>query len=295
MRAYSLARSKCWLVAVALLGLSMVSNASQAEMKMSEGTTVHRNEFKLDPKSLPKSKAQVPLDGWPQFSHGDLKLKVAAPAPALVLTADQWKRWRSDLVRFKFEKLRDRQVMYAYYLPPSNTKKVDEILDAVMKAATAGNENKQEQRWTAIGVEYDTKSMNFPVGSNLYSKVAVPMKWTDASYKFIKAKHDPKTFAALVSATTGALKRGAFANFVSVENWSGYKELPEQKMTKLVSKELSPKAVYAYLKGVSKGPLTWQELKPVASFIAVDRKLDIEGVEVKPILTSKMAWWASGE
>ena len=45
-----------------------------------------------------------------------------------------------------------------------------------------------------------------------------------------------------------------------------------------------------YMKTISKGPLIWQDLEPVASFIALDRVLDIDGVVPEVVLTSKLAW-----
>ena len=46
----------------------------------------------------------------------------------------------------------------------------------------------------------------------------------------------------------------------------------------------------AYLNSAWKGPFAWQSLTPLAAFIAMDRDLDIEGVEPQRILTSETAW-----
>ena len=93
------------------------------------------------------------------------------------------------------------------------------------------------------------------------------------------AEYEPAKFADAVEAIALVLQKGAYANFEAVEKWSA------------LAQQAGLDA--AYLKTISKGPLNWQKLEPVASFIAVDRKLDIKGVEAAPILTSKVAWGAT--
>ena len=246
----------------------------------------------------------VPADGWPLFLHGNIKLKFGAPVPAVPLLGAEWKQWRSDLVTFKFRKLKDRQLLYIYYLSPpkssAKTKMADAVLQAVKKEALS---SKGAALWTAIGVEYDIKVMKFYDANGaklliepvLLRRAVVPVKWSEASYQFIKSKHDPETFAALVEATARALPTGTYSNFGGVEYWSALAKMKGLKAKDPVTTSAAAATAAVYLKALSKGPFTWLDLKPVASFIALDRKLDVAEVEPKAVLTSKAAWLAMGK
>jgi len=262
------------LVAAAVLALLPAWSTSQAETKTNgsdESVVVPVEGDKEFRQASPW--LEVPEDGWPKFVHAGETFKFGAPTPAVPLRDVEWKQWRNDLVSFKFDKLRDRQLLYVYYLWPPEAeqatakKHAKSVLDAIRAVKVVP---------TAIGVEYDTGGKELLRGAELYRLAAVPVMWTDVMYKFIETEHDPVTFATLVQATATALLKGAYANFEAVEKWSAL-----AKQAGLDS---------AYMKTVSKGPLNWQELEPVASFIAVDRKLDIEEIEAEPVLTSKAAW-----
>ena len=248
-----------------------------------DGSGVAGKKFKLA-----GDRYMIPEHGWPQFEHGGKKLGFGAPTPTVPLDSEERKQWRTDVWTFKFDKLRDRQVLYAYYLwPPNEQNGQDEeaikaVLDAVGEA---------EGFSAAIGVEYDFSGNKEVVATGLYGSAAVPVEWTKETYDFITAEHDPKTIAALVDATAAALPTGAYVNYGAVDTWSAGANVAHMTgVEPEPSESWSPEAAAAYLKMVSKGPFGWSYLEPIASFIAVDRELNVEGLEVKRILTSKGAW-----
>ena len=279
---------KARIAATVVLGVLVCSSGSQAESNFVAGHgTVVKGGFRLDPKSR-----AMQDDRWGLFRHGDAALKVAAPAPAVHLGDAEWKQWRADLITFDFGKLKDRQLLYVYYLSSPKAQKVDAVLEAV-EAAFSGTA--AGIFWAAIGVEYDTTGIELLRDPDLYRRAAAPVEWTETSYKFIKDEHDPATFAKLVSVAAEALQLGTYRNFAAVEHWSALATSSGANTAALNLESLPPSTVDAYLKAVSKGPLTWLDLKPVASFIALNWKLDIDGVEPAPVLTSKLAWRATGK
>ena len=150
--------------------------------------------FELDPSFLVNMQTAIPAEGWPEFSGANMTVKAAAPTPALKLELAQWKQWRSDLLSFKFDKLRNRKVMYAYYLSSPKAKKVDEILDAIKHIALFEGNIDHASGWMAIGVDYKVENENFPAELDLYRKVAVPVEWSKSTYQFINAQHDSGDF-----------------------------------------------------------------------------------------------------
>ena len=264
------------LLAAVVLVLVPVWSFSQAETDAS-GTDEAPAPVSDDKElRLVTSWSEVPQDGWLQFVHANKMLKFGAPAPAVPLQGAEWKQWRNDLMTFQFDKLRDRQLLFVYYLWPPEAeyatakKHAKAVLEAIRMVPAVS---------AAIGVEYDTSGKEFLGGDVLYRWAAVPVKWDEAAYEFIMTEYEPAKFANAVEAIATVLQKGAYANFEAVERWSALAQQAGLDAT--------------YLKMISKGPLNWQELEPVASFIAVDRMLDIEGVEAAPILTSKVAWGAT--
>ena len=219
---------------------------------------------------------EVSMASLPKLDYTGEDLRFAAPAPAVPLEAAEWKQWGTDFVTFRFDKLRDRQFLYVYYLWPPEAeeaaaeKHAEAVLAAVREAKALA---------AAFGVEYDISEKKLLGAEELYRWAAVPVIWNDVAYKFVETEYNPTTFAALVDAASCALQKGAFANFEAVENWSA---------------SAKQAGLNAAQKAVSKGPLSWHDLEPIASFIAVDQKLDIQGVEAEPVLTSKAAWGAPG-
>ena len=278
MSTHTLKKWKGLLVAAVVLVLLPVWGFSQAEKDASgadEAPTpvVDDKEF-----ILVTSWSDLPEDGWLQFVHAEKMLKFGVPAPAVPLQDAEWKQWRKDLMTFQFAKLRDRQLLYVYYLWPPDAKddKAKAYAEAVLEAI-----GMNPAFSTAIGVEYDTRGKELLGGDALYRWATVPVKWDEAAYEFTMAEYEPAKFADAVQALAAVLQKGAFASFEAVEKWSALAQQAEFEAP--------------YLKTISKGPLNWQELEPVASFIAVDRKLDIEGVDPALILTSKVAWGATRE
>ena len=227
----------------------------------------------------------VPEDGWPQFEHQGATLKFGAPTPTVPLDGAEREQWGKDLVTFQFDKLRDRQPLYVYYLWPRDAEKAEAAatMEAVLNAIVEAGEVS-----AAIGVEYDIGDAEVPIAADLYRRAAVPVKWEEASVDFIRAEYDPEIISELVKATATALPAGTYTNFGAVEHWSASARTASLE-------QLAPDPAIAYWKTVSKGPFTWPELTPVASFIAVNRELDVEGIKAEPILTSKGAWSAMGE
>ena len=286
-------------------------NTAQAQLKPSESPTVpgqaeatiiSQAEGSGLTEFVPALKrGVVPPDGWPLFKHGNMNLKASAPTPVVPLPGAERKQWLWDLATFKLNKVQDRQILYIYYLWPPNSSPsssqvvmANAVIEAVKKAASLSTED--AAIWMAFGVEYEIGTMHHyddAMGAKLLDDpallraAAVPVKWSEDSYKFIKQEHDPATFAKLVEATTTTLAKGTYANFGAVEHWSGLAKQAELKVK-------ADATTNAYLKTVSRGPFSWLYLKPVGSFIALDRKIDIEGVEPETVLTSKTAWLAAG-
>ena len=267
-------------------------NAAQAQMKMKPGAEEGALAGTKREALFVPARGAVGPDGWAMFEHGKVNLKVGAPTPAVPLQGAERDQWTKDIATFKFDELKDRQVLYVYYLSPTTAEAANALLKAVKDAASPSA--KAGAPWAAIGVQYDTAGLDARtfkmagVSPDLYRMAAVPLEWNMASYEFVKSEHDPATFAALVKATATALPKGAYDNFGAVEKWSALAKAFNVKLAKDAKKLQA-------LKARSKGPFLWLDLKPVASFIALDRKLEIEGVDPERILTSKMAWWATGK
>lgn len=264
------------LAAAAVLVLLPVWGFSQVEKDASgadEAPTPVADDQEF---MLVTSWPDLPEDGWLQFNHAGKTLKFGVPAPAVPLQDAEREQWREDLMNFQLAKARDRQLLYVYYLwpPDAEDAKAREYAVALLEAI-----GMDPTVSTAIGVEYDTTDKELLGADALYRWAAVPVKWDEAAYEFTMAEYEPAKFADAVDALVTVLQKGAFASFEAVEKWSALARQAEVEAP--------------YLKTISKGPLNWQELEPVASFIAVDQKLDIEGVEPAPILTSKVAWGAT--
>ena len=291
MSAYKLIRWMGPLVAAFVLALVPGVGAAQSDV---EGTVDPLARYGVEDQefALAGPRYSIPEDGWPQFEHHGVTLKFGAPTPTVPLDGAERKQWGVDLMTFQFDKLRDRQPLYVYYLWPQGAEKAEaeEMMKAVLDAVVEAG-----QLSTAIGVEYDISGAEFPVAADLYRRAAVPVKWDDASYSFIMSEYDPATIAELVEATATALPTGTYTNFGAVEYWSALAQTAVLETGSVPSEQLPSDAAIAYWKTVSKGPFTWPELTPVASFIAVDQKLDIEGLDAQPILTSKKAWSAMWE
>ena len=167
------------LVAAVVLVLLPVWVPSQAETDVSgadeaPAPVADDKEFRL---ATPWS--EVPEDGWPQFVHAGKMLKFGAPTPAVPLQDAEWKQWRNDLITFQFAKLRDRQLLYVYYLwpPEAEYAMTKEHAKAVLEAIGMVPDVS-----TAIGVEYDTSGKELLGGDALYRWAAVPVKWDEAAY-----------------------------------------------------------------------------------------------------------------
>ena len=278
------------LVAALVLALVPGVSASQVDVKIGAtglplGLGVEGQKFKLT-----SERYSIPKDGWLQFEYNDKTLEFDAPTPVILLNDEEWKQWRTDVVTFQFEKLRDRRLLYVYYLWPPDAKDEEAV---VISKAVLDAVGEIGDLSVALGVEYDiendTRSKELPIAANLYHRAAVPVRWNQASSEFIKEEYAPTTIAELVKATATTLPMGAYANIWAVENWSALAKNVGLETEVVRPKSLSPSAGAAY-----KGPFIWPDLTPIASFIAVDRKLDLdlEGFEAKPILTSKRAWSA---
>ena len=197
--------------------------------------------------------------------------------------------------------MKDRQLLYAYDLSSLGAKTAGKILEAVRAAAEAAMKAEKKPLWAAIGVEYrlkdlgivSDKGMKLEGEPALLRWAAVPVMWSVKVYDLIKEKYDPETFAGVVSGAAWSLPSGSYANYWAVNGWSGSAEAFRSKMRNLKGEEIPEgvaAAVMAYRDAVSKGPFKWRELRPVATFIAVDRELDVKGLKGKAIVTSKLAW-----
>ena len=231
-------------------------------------------------------------------------VKFWAPAPALTLKGLESKEWRRDYLFLNWKKLRDRQLLYAYYLTGLNPKNVSRILKAVTDA-TATYKSKGKQLCTAIGVEYNIdyiKALYENHGLKLQSdaewlrRVAIPVAWSDKAYQLLKNAYDPWTFARLVDSTTTKQQLKTLTNYRAVvKGWSGSAKAWESEVATLMKQaagtpsETIPLFTAAY-DALSNGASKWRQQEPLASFVAVDRELDIDGIDSKPIVTSKTAW-----
>jgi hypothetical protein len=228
-----------------------------------------------------------------------MKIEAAAPVSVFPLHDVERKEWLWDLATFQLDKIEDRQVMYTYYLQSSDegNEMANAVLDAVEKAADATD----LPLWMAVGVEYsinDGSSVRTDEPIFRHSAV-VPSKWSKDFQEFIKGEHGPDTFAALIQATTKESPKKAYANFEAVGQWSALANNLNLESTMVAmagapkdpkGRSLAETSYLKYLKAVSEGPVAWDGLTAVASFIALNRKLDVEGIEPNPVLTSKMAW-----
>lgn len=247
----------------------------------------------------------VQSGGWLSFESGKMKIEAAAPVSVFPLHDVERKEWLWDLATFQLDKIEDRQVMYTYYLQSSDegNEMANAVLDAVEKAADATD----LPLWMAVGVEYsinDGSSVQTDESIFRHSAVVpskwsavVPSRWSKDFQEFIKGEHGPDTFAALIQATTKKSPKKAYANFEAVGQWSALANNLNLEST-MAGAPKDPKgrspaetSYLKYLKAVSEGrPVAWDGLTAVASFIALNRKLDVEGIEPNPVLTSKMAW-----
>ena len=268
-----------YLFVISALILLMGANA--------EATSFCSGDVRFD---LAVQRDTLPVDGWPQFVHEGKQFKLRAPAPA-VLADTEFKQWEKDLYTFEFDKLRDRELLFAYEL--SNEKNNSETVFNALKEAVQTSEGKDEVLWTAIGVKYDTTDMMMWDKPDLYKRAIVPFKWSKDFHEFIESENDPTTFAELVGATVIALLTGAYFNLNMVESWSA--STRQSELVDTGKSSLPPEAIAMYWKMVSKGPCIWLNLRPVASFIAVNRRLDIKGVEEETLLTSKSAGFITGK
>ena len=296
MHDYRLLRSGILAFAVVVLGLWLGSSGVFADTKLQKGGVAGLAAAKLE--QPVKSGHVAWLYGRPAYEYKGVKF--LAPAPAVSLEGIESKQWRSDYFKLKFDKLKDRQLLYAYYLTPLGEEKTKahmarDITTAIKAAVTAQKTGGKALR-IAIGVEYDikefpgTNDVKSAVGPVWLRRAAVPVKWSEKSHELIKDKHDLVTFANVVSGAAVALPSGSYANYWSVNGWSGAAKAWQSKLRALVKEKASPVEKAAYAEAIAKGPLKWRDLTPVATFIAVDRMLDIEGLEGKAIVTSKTAW-----
>ena len=299
-------RSMYWggLVMVAVVVMTAVSDPASAQTKMggtgsvmgqggafsgqSMGGMLKAGEVDAAPFKLMTPAGSVPADGWPKFEHGDLMLSFGAPAPVVPLVSEEKVQWGWDLATFRMKKLRDRKVLYVYELMDRMTAEM--VLSAVQTTVRAAWKSDKKAIWTAFGVEYDIAKFKTIGNPKLYSRAAVPIKFDDATFKFLKQEHEPEVFAAAVGAATKGLPSGAFANFTALTAWSAMAKDLKVKLRDLNGRKM--KLESAYLKNAWQGPFAWEKLKPLTSFIAVDRDLDIEGVKPLRILISERAWEA---
>lgn len=228
--------------------------------------------------------------GWGTFAHAGNTVMIGAPAPVVPVAGTEWEQWRRDMVSRKYRKLDDRQLLFMYYLagsvPPGwFATERHAVLEAVAMNV------KKRPAVTALGVEYELAGVKIGGEPELYRRVAIPIKWEAIAYDFVSEAHKPSVVAKMVKAFAG--KAQTRVNFAAVTKWSALAMEGAEKLRMEIRdadvktlKEAHPKALLI-------GPSAWQTLKPLASFIAVDRDLDIEGVEPLRILTSKKAWAAA--
>lgn len=225
------------------------------------------------------------LDGRLVFDYEGVKL--FAPAPAVNLDKIEKIKWRNDFVTFKFDKLRDRQLMYAYDLSSLDRKKVGEVIEAVENSVRL-KEPEDKQLRIAIGVEYEIKSLINNLDNNLdfqpalFQRAAVPVNWNDKTKELLEMEDLANELGAAVLELNYALSWESYRNFTSVNGWSGSaKEWQSLLNSENIASHAMPVALW---------PELWSDLPPVDAFVAVNQKLDINGLEGKAILTSKRAW-----
>ena len=243
--------------------------------------------------------ADIAADGSLRLKHGNTTLKIAPVMPVVPLPGEEREQWTKDMAAFRLDELKDRQVLYAYDF--SNEETAEAVLTALNK--TAGSAGKAMPFWTAFGVLYETKDMMAAGYGDLYRRAVVPVEWTDGFYEYVKKAHTAEVFAKALGISATTLSKGAFDNFDAVGDWSAlakkYRVKLDEDVERLKSRGLSDAAVpakYAVAyEAAKKGPLAWLHLKPVGSFVAVDRKLDVSGVEPLRVLTSKKAWLATAK
>lgn len=230
-----------------------------------------------------QAKDQMNSSGTGPMAEPAGKPEFGAPSPAVPLQDAERKQWARDIATFKFDELKDRQILYFY---PLTQELADKVLNAAKNAVP--NSAQSGAQLAAIGVQYGTQGVDAKTATTspeLYSLAAVPVKWNETSYKFIKDMHDPATFARLVEKYATAFPKATYDNFGAVEKWSALAKGFNAGLAKN-AKEL------VNLKAKSTGPYLWFNLTPITSFIALDRKLNIKGVEPKAVLTSRAAWLA---
>lgn len=225
--------------------------------------------------------AGLASDGWFQFVYAGKLLKFRAPSPAVPLLGAEKARWGWDVATFKFSRLQDRQVLYLYDLSNEKT------AEAVINALDATRLHEKTAIWTAIGVEYDTSEFTEAGYADLFRRAAVPVMWNEASSAFVKGKYNPNIFAKAVGLVTSELSAIANDNFDALDDWSAL----AKKYNKKLAKDMKGHKIEGLVAtAAAKGPLTWLTLSPISSFIAVNRDLEISGIEPLRILTSKTAW-----
>ncbi len=290
MHDYTRINWKALLVASALLisvqvGAQMSAAQAAPALSKAEGSGLKSTEKTTKYAFYPVGLA---ADGWPVFLHGGKKLKIGAPAPAVPLIGAEKRKWAKDIATFKFDGVKDRQVLYVYDLSNKKTAKV--VLNTLNPTVLADKAGKLR---TAIGAVYDTASIAATGQVDVYRRAALPVKWNQAIYDYVKSKHDPKAVAMAVGAITAKLPKYAYYNFEAVGVWSALAKQYKASLAKEV-RELKSKSTASVNTGTyevaTKGPLTWVYLKPIGSFIAVNRDLDITGIKAERVLTSKKAW-----
>ncbi len=234
-------------------------------------------------------KTGQPADGWPLFKHGKITIKAGAPAPTVPFKGAEWGQWAKDIATWNLEEVKDRKVLYGYYLTnKAGADVAEKVFEAVAKASSEGAA-------LAIGVEYEAKGLKASGLTELYRRAAVPLKWTEMSSELIKSEHSPEAFAALVTASGATAYPGAYANFQAVKKWSALgKAEKSMKEKHAPDQTLAFPAITAGIAKGAKGPIAWSFLEPSAAFIVLDRQLEIEGVETMRMLTSKTAWPGKG-
>ena len=226
MRVYRLSGCGVLIVAAVALCLWVGSNRAHTEM-LPQGST-DRPIVKMPAQDWVAKHGQPAwLQGHPAYAYEGVQF--FAPVPAVKLKGVESKQWRWDYLTFEFDKLKDRQLLYAYYLSSPKSKKVGEVLEAVM-AAAAAYEAKGKPLWIAIGVEYDIKnikSMYHAIGIELkteaewFRNAAVPVMWSEETYELFKKKHDAETFASVISGAARMLPSVSYANYWALTEWSG--------------------------------------------------------------------------
>ena len=298
---------KAAFAAAALLAAqpsAVLAEGNLAKMKMRGYTAAVLDANKLKTGFSLDKPGMVTADGWHRFTYSESSapesaydgLKFGAPVPAVPGPGTEREQWTADVAGGKLTKLKDRQLLYVYPLAGDNANKV---INALQTAARS-----DKPLWTAIVVEYNNPTSVKEGLKVLYSRAAVPVKWDEKASAFFKIKHDAATFGDAVLGAMIALPAAAYANFSAVEKWSastkGFKTKLAEELKGLKKRDaISPKAwasvIEANYQEASKGPVTWLGLKPRSAFVAVDRKLKIQGMDAAGyILTSKKAWLPKG-